>query len=117
MPRIRLRPNFSKDLDALKRHHRTNYRKTCEILVDLERDADVSAALRAESRIPGCVKYELVDGYRLVFQKVQGSNALVALAVRKHDHVDSFLDGHKGHVFDPRTGWWDGFVHATDGRR
>ena len=104
MPRIRLRPSFSKDLDALKRHHRTNYRKACEILVDLERDADVSASLRSETRVPGCVKYELADGYRLVFQKVQGSKALVALTVGKHDHVDSFLDGHKGHVFDPNTG-------------
>ena len=104
MPRIRLRPNFSKDLDALKRHHRNNYRKACEIMVDLERDADVSASLRSESRIPGCVKYELADGYRLVFQKVQDSKALVALTVGKHDHVDSFLDGHKGHIFDPRTG-------------
>jgi hypothetical protein len=29
---------------------------------------------------------------------------MVALVVGTHDHVDSFLDGHKGYVFDGKTG-------------
>ncbi len=29
---------------------------------------------------------------------------MVALAVGTHDHVDLFLNGHKGYVFDQKTG-------------
>ena len=29
---------------------------------------------------------------------------MVALVVGTHDHVDSFLDGHKGYVFDEKSG-------------
>ena len=104
MARLILRPSFSRDLDALKRNHRHNYRKASEILIDLQRDGDVSAGRRPDSRIPGCVKFELSDGYRIVLQQVSGADSLVALAVGKHDHVDTFLDGHRGHLFDPDTG-------------
>ncbi|MBI4026049.1 MAG: hypothetical protein HY360_13770 [Verrucomicrobia bacterium] len=40
----------------------------------------------------------------MLLQKVDGEDALTALSVGNHDHVDSFLDGHKGWVFDSNTG-------------
>ena len=105
MPRIVLRPSFSKDLDGLKRSARKQYERASGILLELQRDVEPSVPLRAESRLPNCVKYELQDGYRLVLQRADGSeDILIALAIGKHDHVDSFLDGHKGWLFDPRTG-------------
>lgn len=72
--------------------------------MEIQRDIEPSAPLRAESRIPKCVKYELQDGYRLVLQQGDSAAIMVALAVGTHDHVDSFLDGHKGYVFDQKTG-------------
>ena len=99
MGRIILRPSFQKDLAALKRNHRKNYEKTSAVLIDIETDSRVSINLRPDSRIPNAVKYELADGYRLVFQKLPDQSFL-ALSVGTHDHVDSFLDGHKGWVFD-----------------
>lgn len=104
MAKVFLRPHFQKDLSALKTHHRQNYRKVCEVIVDLETGAQVALPRRSESRIPSCAKYELSEGYRVVFQEVAGTQTLVALCVGKHDHVDSFLDGHGGYVFDPSTG-------------
>ena len=102
--KLALRPSFRKDLDALKQHHRANHRKVCEILVGIQSDSDISVRRRQDQRIPHCVKYELADGYRVVFQQVRDSGGLIALAVGTHDRVDSFLDGHKGHVFDPSSG-------------
>ncbi len=104
MPKIVLRPSFNRDLDALKRNSRKNYQRASEILQELQRGVDPTTPRRAEGRIPNCVKYELVDGYRVAFQRIDGEDALIALAVGTHDHVDAFLDGHKGFVFDPRTG-------------
>ena len=40
----------------------------------------------------------------MVLQAIEGSTGLIALSVGTHDHVDSFLDGHKGYIFDPKTG-------------
>ena len=37
-------------------------------------------------------------------QRTEAGDSLLALVVGTHDHVDSFLDGHKGYVFDPVTG-------------
>lgn len=104
MARIYLRPSFQKDLFGLRANHRVNYNKVCALLVELETGDPVILPGRTESRIPHCVKYELSDGYRLVFQKVKESDGLIALCVGKHDYVDSFLDGHKGWIFDPSTG-------------
>jgi superfamily I DNA/RNA helicase len=104
MPHITLRPSFSKDLDGLKRSSRKNYQKACEILMEIQQDIEPSAARRAETRIPKCTKYELSDGYRLVLQRGGSDATMVALVVGTHDHVDSFLDGHKGYVFDEKTG-------------
>ena len=44
------------------------------------------------------------DGYRLVLQQGDFAATMVALAVGTHDHVESFLNGHKGYVFDQKTG-------------
>ncbi|MET4386669.1 mRNA-degrading endonuclease RelE of RelBE toxin-antitoxin system [Bradyrhizobium sp. F1.4.3] len=104
MPKITLRPSFSKDLDGLRRSSRKHYQRACEILLEIQRDLDPSAPRRAETRIPKCVKYELPDGYRLVLQRGDSDGVMVALSVGTHDHVSSFLDGHKGYVFDEKTG-------------
>lgn len=104
MPRIILRPSFSKDLDGLRRASRKNYQKASEILLELQRDVEPTAPRRSETRIPKCEKFELQDGYRLVLQRGDSDDVMVALVVGTHDHVDSFLDGHKGYVFDEKTG-------------
>ena len=104
MPHIILRPSFSKDLDGLRRSSRKHYQRASEILLEIQRDVEPSAARRAETRIPKCYKYELPDGYRLVLQQSDSNAAMVALVVGTHDHVESFLDGHKGYVFDKKTG-------------
>jgi superfamily I DNA/RNA helicase/mRNA-degrading endonuclease RelE of RelBE toxin-antitoxin system len=104
MPKIILRPTFSKDLDGLRRSARKQYQKASEILLELQRDMEPSAPRRAESRIPNCVKFELQDGYRLVLQRTESDSSLLALVVGTHDHVDSFLDSQKGFVFSPTTG-------------
>lgn len=104
MPKITLRPTFSRDLDALRRSARKQYQRTSEIILELQRDQEPSASRRTESRIPNCVKFELPDGYRLVLQRSDDDAELIALVVGTHDHVDAFLDGHKGYLFDGRTG-------------
>jgi superfamily I DNA/RNA helicase len=104
MPKIILRPTFSKDLDGLRRSARKQYQRASEILLELQRDMEPSAQRRAESRIPNCVKFELPDGYRMVLQRTESDSSLLALVVGTHDHVDSFLDGQKGFVFSPTTG-------------
>jgi mRNA-degrading endonuclease RelE of RelBE toxin-antitoxin system len=96
MPHITLRPSFSKDLDGLKRSSRKHYQKACEILMEIQRDIEPTAPRRAETRIPKCTKYELPDGHRLVLQRGDSNSIMVALVVGTHDHVESFLDGHKG---------------------
>ncbi len=104
MPKITLRPSFTKDLDGLRRSSRKHYQRASEILFEIQRDVEPSAPRRAETRIPKCVKYELPDGYRLVLQRGDSDGVMVALSVGTHDHVSSFLDGHKGYVFDEKTG-------------
>lgn len=56
MPRITLRPSFSKDLDGLKRASRKNYQRVCEILMEIQREVPPTATRRTETRIPKCVK-------------------------------------------------------------
>ena len=104
MPRIILRPSFSKDLDGLRRSARIAYQKASEVLVEIQRDIEPSVPRRAETRIPKCEKFQLTDSYRLVLQRGASGDTMVALVVGTHDHVDSFLDGHKGYVFDEKTG-------------
>ena len=104
MGRVILRQSFVKDLEGLKQSSRKHYQRTCEVLVELDLGKKPAAHLRTESRIPKCIKYELPDGYRLVLQRTESDRELVALVVGKHDHVESFLDGHKGYVFDHQSG-------------
>jgi mRNA-degrading endonuclease RelE of RelBE toxin-antitoxin system len=104
MPNIILRPSFSKDLDGLRRSSRKHYQRASEILLEIQRDIEPTAPRRAQARIPKCYKYELPDGYRLVLQQGDSNATMVALVVGTHDHVESFLDGHKGYVFDKKTG-------------
>ena len=81
--------------------------------MELQRDLTPSAPRRAESRIPKCYKYELPDGYRLVLQESDSGATMVGLVVGKHDYVESFLDGHKGYVFDSKTGHLRELRHGT----
>jgi superfamily I DNA/RNA helicase/mRNA-degrading endonuclease RelE of RelBE toxin-antitoxin system len=104
MPHVVLRPSFAKDLDGLKRSSRKHYQRASEVLLEIQRDTEPSAPRRAETRIPKCYKYELPDGYRLVLQLGDSGSTMVALVVGTHDHVESFLDGHRGYVFDEKTG-------------
>lgn len=104
MARLILRPSFQKDLQALRRNHRKNYEKTTSVLIDVQTGNTALLNRRPDSRIPDAEKYELSDGYRLVFQRVEGSDAVIALTVGTHEHVDAFLDGHRGWVFDAKTG-------------
>lgn len=91
---------FSKDLSALKTKHSNNYRKATAVLLELQMGENPDAHRRDESRIPKAIKFELDPDYRLLIQRVDGEDSVIALCVGNHDHVDSFLDGHKGWVFD-----------------
>lgn len=91
---------FFKDLSALKTRHSSNYKKATAVLVELQMGENPSAHRRDESRIPKAFKFELDPDFRMLFQRVDGEDGLIALCVGNHDHVDSFLDGHKGWVFD-----------------
>ncbi|MBI4303785.1 MAG: UvrD-helicase domain-containing protein [Chloroflexi bacterium] len=91
---------FSKDLSALKTKHSNNYRKATAVLLELQMGQAPDAHRRDESRIPKATKFELDPDYRLLIQRVDEEDAVIALCVGNHDHVDSFLDGHKGWVFD-----------------
>jgi hypothetical protein len=51
MPRITLRPSFTKDLDGLKRASRKDYQRACEILTEIQPDVEPSASRRAETRL------------------------------------------------------------------
>jgi mRNA-degrading endonuclease YafQ of YafQ-DinJ toxin-antitoxin module len=104
MTRLILTKIFVKDLNALKTRHSNNYRKANSVLMELQRGEQPTAHLRDETRIPKVLKFQLDPDFRLLLQRVDGEDALIALSVGNHDHVDSFLDGHKGWVFDPTTG-------------
>jgi mRNA-degrading endonuclease RelE of RelBE toxin-antitoxin system len=100
MAKIYFTKLFFKDLNALKTRHSNNYRKASTVLLELQMGKNPDAHRRDESRIPKAWKFELDPDYRLLVQLVDGEDALIALCVGNHDHVDSFLDGHKGYVFD-----------------
>lgn len=102
MATLIVRPSFARDLDGLRRSARKIYQRASETLLEVQRDVEPSATRRPETRIPKCRKYELPDGYRLVLQE-SDSGGLVTLVVGTHDHVESFIDGYKGYVFDAKT--------------
>lgn len=101
MPSISARRSFSQELLDLKNAARKVYKSATEVLVELQLGHVPTAVLRPDSRIPNCQKYELQDGYRLILQRAERGDALIALAVGKHEYVDGFLDVHRGELFDP----------------
>lgn len=103
MPAISVRRSFSEELIALKNSARKMYKSATEVLVELQFGQVPTAEFLPESRIPNCQKYALQDGYRLVLQRFQRGDSLIALVVGKHDRVDAFLDAHKDKWFDPKT--------------
>jgi superfamily I DNA/RNA helicase len=81
---------------------KTQYTQASTVLVELQSGQPVSKNFRQDTRIPNCLKYELPEGYRLVFQSVEGvEGQYLALFVGTHDDTDHFLDTHKGWIFDP----------------
>lgn len=101
MPTITRGPSFDQAMRALKRDARKVYRSATEVLIELQLGDTPTAPMRAEGRIPNCCKYELQDGFRLVLQRAQSGDGLIALMVGRHAHVDAFLDRHKREWFDP----------------
>jgi len=103
--RISLSKEFMTRIRALKiSGKRRQYEQVSTILMELETDDTVSKRLHPDSRLPECLKFELMEGYRIVFQKVGGKEPhLLALFVGSHDDTDKFLDNHKGWFFDPQT--------------
>jgi superfamily I DNA/RNA helicase/mRNA-degrading endonuclease RelE of RelBE toxin-antitoxin system len=97
-------PLFIKDLKSLQRSQRKMFAKVCELLTEISTGIDITRHLRSETRIPSCHKYDIADGYRMVFQRVTDSETLIALCAGPHDYVDAFLGSHRGWVFDPSTG-------------
>ena len=102
---ISLSKEFQSRLVALKRSgKKSQYQQSMMVLSEVSLEVKVSKIFRKETRIPNCYKYELPEGYRIVFQKVEGTkDKFLALSVGSHDEVDRFLDHHKGWIFDPIT--------------
>ena len=101
---MKLTKEFNTRLMALKTSgKKAQYTQASTVLVEMEMSSgtSVSKNFRSEGRIPNCFKYELPDGYRIVFQKIEGlENEFLALFVGSHDEVDHFLNSHKGWIFD-----------------
>lgn len=78
------------------------YTQAMMVLAEMASGFDVSKQFRQESRIPNCYKFELPEGFRIIFQKVEGHKSeFLALFVGSHDDADHFLGTHKGWIFDP----------------
>lgn len=75
---MKLTKEFRSRLDALKvAGLRKQYEKAYTILGELSTNVAVTQPYRPESRIPNCRKYELPDGYRIVFQIVEGGKSRI----------------------------------------
>ena len=99
---MKLTKEFNARLMGLKTSgKKTQYTQACTVLTELGTGSDVSRTFRPDSRIPDCHKYDLPEGYRIVFQKISSSSEHLALFVGTHAEVDHFLDSHRGWVFDP----------------
>jgi len=103
MSKVTFTKVFARDLIALKNRHNSNYRKANTVLMEISLGQPPSVERRDETRIPKAVKFELDRDYRLLLQRVEGEDTFIALSAGNHDHVESFLDAHKGWVFDPNT--------------
>ncbi|MFA5823330.1 MAG: 3'-5' exonuclease [Thermodesulfovibrionales bacterium] len=100
---IKLTKEFKARLMSLKTSgNRKQYEQATMILSELQMETKVSKNFRDDCRIPNCHKFELRDGYRIVFQKIEGTqDSYLALYIGSHDEVDRYLDHHKGWIFDP----------------
>jgi len=99
---MKLTKEFNSRLMALKTSgKKAQYTQACMVLTELGTGVDVSKNFRSDSRIPDCLKYELPDGYRIVFQKIASGDDYLALFVGTHSDVDNYLDSHRGWLFDP----------------
>ncbi len=98
---IRTKP-FKKQLTALKKSGKSAiYKQAVKILGELELGLDACRSFQSDDRIPECYKFELPDGYQIVFQK--SGEDFLALIVGIYDETENFLDNNRGHVFDPTT--------------
>ena len=89
---------------ALKTSGRkTQYQQASMLLAELGSGADPSKVFHPDHRIPNCRKYELPEGYRIVFQAVEGvPREYLALFVGSHAEADFFLDTHRNWIWDPK---------------
>lgn len=103
--KVKLSKEFQSRLVSLKKSGKKNqYQQAMMVLSEMQMEVKISKAFRKETRIPNSYKYELPDGYRIVFQKIDGFKDLfLALTVGSHDQVDRYSDHHKGWIFDPET--------------
>ena len=102
---VKMTKEFQARLMSLKKSgQKASYQQAMMVLSEMAGEFAVSKSFRAETRIPNCLKYELPQHYRMVFQRVESEDPQVlALFVGKHEDVDRFLDNHKGWIFDPKT--------------
>ena len=82
-----LTKEFNTRLMALKvSGKKAQYTQAWTVLGEMTSGVTVSKNFRPESRLPNCYKFELPDGYRIFFQKVEGqANEFLALFVGSHD--------------------------------
>jgi hypothetical protein len=91
---------FNKTLVALRQRggaHQRAYNEACRIIESLRHGQDESNKItnNGESRIRGCVKYELGSGaHRLV--TVHSDNCIYLLHVGTHEEVERWLDQKRG---------------------
>src|SRR6185369_3041328 len=95
--------DFHSRMMALKRSgRRRQYDQATSLVYDLQAGAEPGKLFHPDNRIPNCRKYELSEGYRIVFQAVQGvPGEYLALFVGSHSDTDYFLDSHRGWIWDP----------------
>lgn len=78
-----------------------HYQQASTVVLEMNSGSGISKNFRSDDRIPNSMKYELPSGYRIVFQKIEGADACLALFCGSHDETEHFLDKHKGWIFDP----------------
>lgn len=88
-----LTKEFNTRLMALKMAgKKPQYTQAWTVLGEMTSGVPVSKNFRPETRIPNCYKYELPDGFRIIFQKVEGEdNKFLALFVGPCAASASFL--------------------------
>lgn len=79
------------------------YNEAMAVIGEMGVEFKVSNKFHSDTRIPNCHKYELPQGYRIVFQKVEDDDLYLALFVGSHEAVDEYLDNHRGYIFDEKN--------------